>query len=112
MIQLTQNRPTYSSRAQRAVDQADFRSRQAIERFRDAQIAEFKKFWGQSREDIEAQLAVRGNKAVTAFNLHAASVAFVLNAGVDYPQEDYTPPLAYTKHTEESDPLFGHVTLN
>lgn len=106
MITLTENKPEYSSDAQRAVDQADTRSRLAIERFRDAQIAEFKRFWGQSRADIEDQLAIRGDKAVNAFNLHAASVLFVRSAGVAYDPADFTPPLAYTKHTD------GRITLD
>ena len=106
MITLSQNRPAFSSYAQRAVEASNVRSRLALERYRDAQIKEFKAFWSQPRADIEAQLAIRGNKAVAAFSLHAAAVMHVLNAGIDYPSADYTPPLPYTAHED------GTITLD
>ena len=112
MKDLAENKPVYSSLAQRKVEAANVRTRQALERFRDAQIKEFRDFWKQPRQDIIDQLAIRGNKAVTAFDLHAQSVAFVIAQGIAYPPEDYTPPLAYTRHEDEEDPLFGHITLD
>jgi hypothetical protein len=105
MKALTQNKITYSSHAQRVVDMADLRTRQALERFRDAQITEFKKFWNQPRQDIIDQLAIRGDKAVEAFTLHANSVAFVIAQGIAYDPADFTPPLEYTAHDD------GTITL-
>lgn len=110
MKAITQNRPIYSSMAQRKVDQADARTRVALERFRDAQIKEFRDFWNQPRQDIIDQLAIRGNKAIDAFTMHAQSVAFVIAQGIDYPEVDYIPPLTYTAHT--SGELAGHITLD
>jgi hypothetical protein len=88
------------------VDRANLRTRQAIERFRDAQIKEFREFWNQPRQDIIDQLAIRGNKAIDAFTMHAQSVAFVIAQGIDYPSADYTPPFAYTAHQD------GTITLD
>jgi hypothetical protein len=110
MKTITQHRPTYTSIAQRKVDSADARTRLALERFRDAQIKEFREFWNQPRQDIIDQLAIRGNKAIDAFAMHSASVTFVIEQGIDYPSADYTPPMAYTAHT--SGKLAGHVTLD
>jgi hypothetical protein len=110
MKRITENRPTYTATAQRKVDQADARTRFALERFRDAQIKEFREFWNQPRQDIIDQLAIRGNKAIDAFTMHASSVAFVIEQGINYPSADYTPPMAYTAHTTGE--LAGHITLD
>ena len=110
MRNITENRPTYTSAAQRKVDQADARTKLALEKFRDAQIKEFREFWNQPRQDIIDQLAIRGNKAIEAFTMHAESVAFVIAQGISYDSADYTPPIAYTAHT--SGELAGHITLN
>jgi hypothetical protein len=107
---ITQNRPTYTSAAQRKVDQADARTRFALERFRDAQIKEFREFWNQPRQDIIDQLAIRGNKALAAFTMHHESKEFVIAQGIAYDSADYTPPYAYTIHT--SGELAGHITLD
>ena len=110
MKRITQHRPTYTSAAQRKVDQADARTRLALERFRDAQIKEFREFWNQPRQDIIDQLAIRGNKAVEAFMMHRDAREFVKAQGINYPEEDYTPPMAYTAHTTGE--LAGHITLD
>lgn len=106
MKSLAQHRPLFSSTAMLKVDRANLRTRQAIERFRDAQIKEFREFWNQPRQDIIDQLAIRGNKAIDAFTMHAQSVAFVIAQGIDYPSADYTPPFAYTAHQD------GTITLD
>lgn len=106
MKPITQHRPTYTSSAQRKVDAADARTRIALERFRDAQIKEFREFWNQPRQDIIDQLAIRGNKAIDAFAMHGQSVAFVIAQGIDYPSADYTPPLRYTARKD------GTITLD
>ncbi len=67
---------------------------------------EFDSLWHNPKATPAEQLAVRGNRAVAGFQLHAAAVALCQQAGIQYDYTKLVPPLEYTAHQD------GTITLD
>jgi hypothetical protein len=98
--------PTTPPPAELALMQTQSESDQALHTLRAATISGFRRFWFGPVPAAD-MLAVMGVNACAAFDAHAATVGFVLARGLEIdPDEDYTPPLAYTRHED------GTITLS
>jgi hypothetical protein len=66
----------------------------------------FQAIWFPPRmTTTEKMLAALGTNAGKAFDQHALGIQLLLAAGVEIPADEYTPPVAYTRHDD------GTITL-
>jgi len=77
----------------------------ALEALKKATELTFRQVWRNVEFTPEQMIAAMGNKAVTNFDRHAATVGYLLSMGVQMKPESYTPPREYTKNAE------GTITL-
>lgn len=105
-MNLIQNRPDYLSPVNQELLKIEKLSSATLQKLKQNTIQNFHTFWYNENITPAQFLEAMGTNAARVFQLHRATIDYLLSHNISINIEDYVPPVAFTIHSN------GTITID